>query len=701
MSRIEPPPLATWILEHCIPGQRDQALTGDLLEAFQQGRSNRWYWRQTLAAFAVGWAKYLGDRAPLIVFALMWSMLAPAWVAIVDRVQNSNLAWPVSVAAWLALNLAFLWTGMLLFAAFHRRVSVALNTKKLKRACAMAAAIFLPAYFVTFILMNLFSWPGIGIDWRLFNPLDEITDFALWAVALRFPYLVTILWSMWRITPALATMPAAVVDWRSGAPSSIEAPPFPTVRRDPRTIARLLLFMIGAGLLNALIAGVLLCRLPEAHHPTLSSVTVRAALYVVIGAIAGVMGTYVYWNYPSSRLREDPPVPFSLFALICAAGWVWIPAMVLFSEQVSAMCAWVAMIASLLLSGEMRRMAYLVFSPHQSLAAAAPAQERPLFAESLYRPPSDPYGFVITFCLYGAGWGFADRSNTTAAVLLALGACVFRLRSTVVPRPHFHEAREYRRAALRLAAIGLPAVLITIWALLDGVAYRNRLAGIDAAGNVTGSNQHGRSHADSKSPAHGGSGYESVVLWPYLPKKRIVAPVEESPLLAPGTHEPAIIRFDGQYWYLQPPDEHPGPRTHQAQGTPLDVHIASSNSFPLIMQAHEFLRSRIRLAHCREIRVKIDDRDNETGFISMAVWLKDSSLAGAPAVYLGQQTIRGPGDAVVTGKSAGTEELLVFAVPAGAKIRSFDEITVVLLPDTGHRQVGPRIAIEQFELVPQ
>ena len=700
MTRMEPPPLATWILERCIPGQRDQALAGDLLEAFQAGRSDRWYWRQALAAFAVGWAKYLGDRAPLIVFAMLWSILAPAWVAVVERVQNTNLPWPVSVATWVVLNLSFLWTGMLLFAAFHRRVSVALSTKKLKRACAMAAAIFLPAYFLTFILMNLFSWPGIGIEWRLFDPLDEITDFALWADALRFPYLLTILWSMWRITPALAAMPAAEVDWQTGAPSSTQSPPLPAVRRDPRAVARLLLFTIGAGLLNALIAGVLLCKLPEAHHPTLSAVAIRAALYVAIGALAGVMGTYVYWNYPSSRLREDPPLPFSLFALICAAGWVWIPAMVLFSEQVSAMCAWVAMIASLLLSGEIRRMAYLVFLPYQSQVVAA-AEEKPLFAESLYRSPSEPHGFVITFCLYGAGWGFADHSNMTAAVLLALGACVFGMQSTVAPQRHFQEAREYHRAGLRLAAIALPAVLITIWALLDGVARRDRLAGINTHGSPIGSHQHGQNHADAKSPSHGGSGYESVVLWPYPPKKQIVAPVEESQLLAPGTHEPAVIRFDGQYWYLQPPDEHPGPRTHQAQGTPLDVHIASTNSFPLIMQAHEFLRSSVRLGRCRQIRVKIDDRDDDPGFIAMAVWLKNSSLAGAPAVYLGQQTVRGPGDALPTEKPGGTEESLVFAVPAGAKIRSFDEITVVLLPDTGHQKTGPRIAIEQFELVPR
>ncbi len=111
MRRLDPPPLATWILERCTPGQRDQALAGDLLEEFQCGRSHGWYWRQCLAACLVGWVRYLGNRTSLIAFATLWSMLAPAWSTLVDRVHNHFVAWPVDIAAWLALNLVFIWTG--------------------------------------------------------------------------------------------------------------------------------------------------------------------------------------------------------------------------------------------------------------------------------------------------------------------------------------------------------------------------------------------------------------------------------------------------------------------------------------------------------------------------------------------------------------------------------------------------------------
>ena len=36
MKRIEPPPLAAWMLEHWTAGDRDDALAGDLLESFLQ-----------------------------------------------------------------------------------------------------------------------------------------------------------------------------------------------------------------------------------------------------------------------------------------------------------------------------------------------------------------------------------------------------------------------------------------------------------------------------------------------------------------------------------------------------------------------------------------------------------------------------------------------------------------------------------------
>lgn len=687
MTRLDPPPLAAWLLEHCIPGQRDQALAGDLLEEFQGGRSHGWYWRQALAAVLVGWIQYLGNRTSLIVFAMLWSMLAPAWAALVDRVQNHGSSWPVEVAAWLGLNLVFVWTGMLLFACLHRQFAHASAAKKLLRAFGRAAGAFLPAYIATFILANLFLWPGLEPHLRGASPLSEIVDLRLWADALRLPYFVTFLASMWGVAPLMAASPVAVLEWASGGGNLDSDAVVEPAARDPYAVNRMFLFLVGTGLLNALIAGFVLCRLPEAQHPTVGSVALRAIAYVAVGAVAGIIGSYLYWHNPANSFRADPPLPFPLFALVCAAGWVWVPAMVLFSEQLSAFSVGVCLVAALLLAGEIRRVALLVLPPGPEIDSMWHAGEAPLFAESLYRAPAQPDGYLLALCLYGAGWALAERWNMTAATLLAMGACLFKFRTTFPGARGFRVQREYRRAVSHLLFLMLPAVFVTYWALLDGVAHRNQMVEAATGEGVGKAMGHGAEPAKAeRTSTHVGSGYESVILWPYPVKKEIVAPVAPAPLLAPGSTQPVVIRFSGEYWYLQPPDVRPGPRAHRASGTPLDLHIASANSFPLNMQAHQHLRSPVRVARCRQIRVEIENRETEAGIFNVALWLKNSS----DAVYLGQQPLTAAGRTTLT-----------FAVPSGGKMKAFDELAVMILPDRGHDRVGPRVAVEEFELTPR
>ena len=54
---MNPPRLATWLLRRC--GPANDALLGDLLEEYREGRSARWYWRQVVIAMFVGRSRYL------------------------------------------------------------------------------------------------------------------------------------------------------------------------------------------------------------------------------------------------------------------------------------------------------------------------------------------------------------------------------------------------------------------------------------------------------------------------------------------------------------------------------------------------------------------------------------------------------------------------------------------------------------------
>jgi hypothetical protein len=712
MRRTEPPPLATWILEHGIPGAYDEALVGDLLEEFRAGRLDGWYWRQAVAAGFVGWLNYLSMRRSLLIFAALWSALAPAWAVIVDTIDRFDPNVTIGplfrmFCFWVALNTAFLWIGMFVFVLVHSYLANGFRMSKLWRAFMLAPLVFLPLYFATFVVMNLFAYPGFLIGDDLRTPLGEMIDWKLRADALRVPYFLTILWSMWGATPLVGPLSLTSIKWRPAKPPArVDIPAENVVSRsgvDTYTAMRFLLQMVGAGLLNALIVGFFVCRLPPAHSPTIQSLAVRAIIYVAAGALAGMAGIYIYWHTPSSPFRATPPLPFSLFALVSATGWIWVPSMVIFSEQLSGATAFVGAIGAFLLAVGLRHATSVLFAPASRASSGFEKQEGQLFAESLYRAPREVHGYLIAICVYAAGWALATRSNYTACTLLALGASLFAWKRTFARDQQPDTGREYKRAALRLALVFIPAVLVTIWSLLDGVGHRNRLEAIAAAqsrDNAQGEEAARTPEPDAHPSANGIPGYQSIILWPPPQKKEIVPPLPPSSLLAPGTTKPLIIRFDGPYFYFQSPHKAPGPSALQTRGTPLVHDFQSNNFMPLVMEAHQTLGAAIPLARCREIQVELLNSDNRSGVTNLAVLLGHSS-APSNQLYLGQQPLVSSQPGQFRYKATAAEEKLSFPIPVSAKLRGFDQITILFLPDEANLDQGSKVAIQQFQLVPR
>ena len=263
MSRSEPPSIATWMLEHWTPGSRNDALAGDLLEEYRSGRTGRtraWYWRQVLAAIAIGCFHDILDRGTALLFAVLWASIAPAWLLIVAAVeQRFNLIahfrqmdFPWSAASdtgfLLGANLLFIWAGILLYLVphlwFRRSLSVGLLARGVMASIPVvvavsAALILLPKQFlhnettlhptletVSAHVVDRMSAGDVGHlhPWRtavgqqsksmmnepadgtlnvIVRPGNAITDIHKWALLTRLPFLLCELFTLWGITSRL------------------------------------------------------------------------------------------------------------------------------------------------------------------------------------------------------------------------------------------------------------------------------------------------------------------------------------------------------------------------------------------------------------------------------------------------------------------------------------------------------------------
>jgi hypothetical protein len=118
---------ATCILEHLIPGRYREALAGDLLQEHRDGRSVGWYWRQILTAITIGWFRAVFSQRAVLVFALLWSVLAPGWNVWIEKADRDlslssslwKLDWPwsllCSVGVYVSAGMVFVLCGVLIY----------------------------------------------------------------------------------------------------------------------------------------------------------------------------------------------------------------------------------------------------------------------------------------------------------------------------------------------------------------------------------------------------------------------------------------------------------------------------------------------------------------------------------------------------------------------------------------------------------
>ena len=113
-QKSHPPRLAIWWLRHAWPGSDNDALTGDLIERFREGKTRGWFWRQVFIAFIVSVLGEIRRHWPHFCYAIVgtpvtlffWDARAlrhvPGWF------HWNELPWPWSQLAFELSRPAFL-----------------------------------------------------------------------------------------------------------------------------------------------------------------------------------------------------------------------------------------------------------------------------------------------------------------------------------------------------------------------------------------------------------------------------------------------------------------------------------------------------------------------------------------------------------------------------------------------------------------
>jgi hypothetical protein len=317
----------------------------------------------------------------------------------------------------------------------------------------------------------------------------------------------------------------------------------------------------------------------------------------------------------------------------------------------------------------------------------------------------------VAGCAEAAGLAQMTSHAVMAAGLSgASSAALARSFARQVP-PHPSRARNSADSPrYPLLALGL-ALLFTILGLLPflrsgwahnafrhfssvGAAERDR---VRAAGNPVPRS------VGNLAGDRGGS-YPGIVLWPDHPETvKLVAPraPTRNPFASGVRASILSIPFHGVYWVFQAPDSQPSPQSHLAHGSPDRFNIRSTDGRPLRLEARQNLGTFLDLAGCSDIRVAIQNADRYPGTVWLELILRNTTLPDTPSQSLGTAMVASTRPWTPGGKRPAASEVLSFNVPRDLKLRQFDEVSVVFQLSPRRSNVGAKIAIERFTLVPR
>ena len=308
-------------------------------------------------------------------------------------------------------------------------------------------------------------------------------------------------------------------------------------------------------------------------------------------------------------------------------------------------------------------------------------------------------GAQVAFLCCLAGYVFA------AVVLVSASSAIWDSSLPLKP---------FRRKSLRATLLNATlAILVTSAAMV--FIYRDQVAfgqlGIPSLNRIRRESrtQSGPETAGPVQPDRGSSSvedaYEGIVLWP---KERVV-----TKLVAPTgvfgrswvnkSHisQPFVIPFNGVYWFFKKPDVRPPRSSREAHGSPEALDIVSTDQRHLSMEAHQNFATLIDVESCSRIQIAIRNADPYRGTVSLELILINTTLPGKPSQSLGEAMVQSARPRQVYGERAVAREVLNFDVPSTSSLRRFDEVMIVFKMESGRAELGAKVGIDRFVLVPR
>ena len=155
-NSLQPPRLATWLLDQFSPVLQNAPLAGDLMEAFKQRRSSSWYWRQVFGAILIALPSLLRKQWGCLAYAVGCSgLISPAWFFMIPGAGHGSalpqvfalyakgyaVQWPWSLVYQIAVLTAFQFVIVAVALGSYFAFSRMLNPQTLLRAFMVAVVV--------------------------------------------------------------------------------------------------------------------------------------------------------------------------------------------------------------------------------------------------------------------------------------------------------------------------------------------------------------------------------------------------------------------------------------------------------------------------------------------------------------------------------------------------------------------------------